>query len=76
MGDGGLTTWVIYDHPADFPEHFVVRPWTVAGGGRLEPGSARLCGTLEQARAALVNLGLYRMDRQPDDDPTVVEVWL
>lgn len=70
-----LTTWVVYDHPADFPGHVVVRPWEVFAG-RIEPGPARLFSSLEQARSVLEPLGLRRLDRQTDDDPTILEVWL
>lgn len=70
-----LTTWVIYDHPADFPEHVVVRPWTVFRR-QIEPGPARLFGSLDEARELLAPMGLYRMDRQDGDDPTILEVWL
>lgn len=70
----GLTTWTIYDHPADFPDRIVVRPWEVTAG-KVEPGHAWLCHSLEEARA-VIPPGLHRLDRQPDDDPTIIEVWL
>lgn len=72
----GLTQWVVYDHPADFPRYIVVRPWEVRGGGSIEPGPPQLFSSIEHARAWLEPLGLYRLDRQPDDDPTIMEVWL
>jgi hypothetical protein len=28
----GLAMWTIYDHPKDFPEHFVARKWLITGG--------------------------------------------
>lgn len=69
-----LTIWTIYDRPADFPEGFVVRPWTVTRGG-VVPGGAYVAPSLEDARAA-VPAGLFRMDRAPDDDARIVETWL
>lgn len=72
----GLVTWTIYDHPADFPNHVVVRPWEVVGGGHVEPGPQWLCKDLDEARELLAPLGLYRLDRQPNDDPTIIEVWV
>lgn len=74
--NAGLTTWVIYDHPADHPEHIVLRPWTVLGADRVLPGPVTLCDSLDRARELLAPLGLHRLDRHPDDDPTITEVWL
>jgi hypothetical protein len=66
--------WTIYQAPKDFPDGFVTRPWTITGRGP-EPGMAQLSMTLEQARQN-VPQGLYRMDRQPGDDPAVLETWI
>lgn len=71
-----LVTWTIYDHPKDFPNHVVVRPWEVVSGGHIEPGPQWLCESLEQARELLAPLRLHRLDRQPEDDPTIMETWL
>lgn len=70
-----LTLWVIYDHPVDHPESFVVRPQEVVAG-QVVPGVAhRLAETLEDARASLPD-GLFCLGRMPDDDPVIVEVWV
>ena len=48
-----MTTYTIYDHPADYPEWFVVRRWFMVRGVR-EPvpdGVALLVTTVEAARA-------------------------
>jgi hypothetical protein len=74
--DSDLTMWTIYQAPADFPEGFVTRPWMVrSGGGGPVPGMAHLSRSLEEARE-VVPAGLYRMDRQPGDDATIVETWI
>jgi hypothetical protein len=72
--DDDLTVWTIYERPADFPEGFVVRPWTVKRGQSV-PGAAYVARTLEDAREA-VPAGLYRMDRDVNDDPRIVETWI
>ena len=72
--DQDFTIWTIYEAPADFPDGFVTRPWTITGRGPT-PGMAHLAGTLEDARAN-VPAGLIRMDRAADDDPTIVETWI
>lgn len=79
---GFLTIWVIYygatNHP---PGKWVVRAQD-AGVSPLEcPDRIRRhelffeCDSLEEARAKVPE-GLYRMPRQPGDDPVIVECWL
>lgn len=70
-----LVIYTIYDHPADYPESFVVRKWDAVGG---EPILGELVGetkTLGQARK-LVPKGLVMVSRHPSDDPCIVESWL
>lgn len=71
-----LVIWTIYDHPADYPQGFVVRPWRVGKGGTVPQGEDGAgVATLEAARS-LIPQGLLRMDRDPNDDPCIVESWL
>lgn len=77
-----LTIWVIYygasNHP---PGKWVVRAQDVSRPASLNPDGVRPhevffeCDSLLEARAK-VPPGLYRMDRQPGDDPVIVETWL
>lgn len=32
MGLGAMTMWVVYDHPRDYPDHYVAREHTVSNG--------------------------------------------
>lgn len=74
--DRALQMHVIYDHPIDFPEHFVVRVWVIPPlGGEMPSRGYVLASTIEEARAA-IPAGLFCMPRLPDDDPAIVEVWL
>ncbi len=85
-----LTVWVIYRNPRDYPGRFVVRAQDVFAGNP-EPvrrPECAVCNTLSQARAALPRFQthehegrtygseLVRMERQPNDDPTIVETWI
>lgn len=70
-----LKMWTIYKHPLDYPEGYVARQWLIRDGGYPYAGVARYRPDLEAARAA-VPPGLYRLDRDPNDDPTVVETWI
>jgi len=72
----GLPLWVIYDHPRDFPDAFVVRCQTVDGTGVTIAPCARLFPSLARARAWLAQQGLTCLAREPEDDPVIVETWL
>lgn len=73
-----LEQWVIYDHPRDHPEHIVLRRWTVGPGGIVPDSAAHLCTNVDVARAIiLANYPeAYPLDPSPEDDPTIIEVWI
>lgn len=70
-----LTQYVIYDHPRDHPEWFVVRPWDIAMGECRPRLAAGLFHELDAARAWCEQLGLVCIERQAGDDACIVEVW-
>lgn len=78
MGSSGvreLPTWVIYDHPKDFPEYFVARKWMIREGGP-EPTEIMFKDTnLERMRSSLPD-GLIRIPRYDGDDPAIIESWI
>lgn len=69
-----LVIWTIYLNPLDAPGKFVLRPWTIRDGKPV-PGEARIYEDLDEARAQ-VPPGLSRLDRNPVDEPQVVESWI
>lgn len=73
MSDG-LTMWVIYDHPADYPDYFVVRKWNVTDGVVTPLRDVHLFDTAEHARDSLP----YGLVLSPvsESDPSILEVWL
>lgn len=73
-----LPQWVVYDHPTDFPSKWVVRRWTIGPGVMNCDSEVHLFDSLDAARAHVFGVypGAYRLDRQPDDDPNICEVWL
>ena len=74
-GERALEIWTIYRRPADYPIFYVVRRSFVRDGGWLENDpEARLAIDLDEARK-LIPWGLYRMPRQEDDEPQIVETW-
>jgi hypothetical protein len=71
---GSLPMWVIYEHPSDYPESFVVRRVHVASGKLIfekAPGQGRPCVLERRTERARGNIG-----RQKGDDPVIREVWL
>ena len=74
-GDGSpvITLYVVYEHPRDYPDEFVVRRWFV---DRPELGEPFARGaSLEAVRAALPR-NLWNLGRHKNDDEAVVEVWI
>jgi hypothetical protein len=70
-----LRIWTIYDHPSDFPDCFIARMSLVSVDGLVPTREIITAATLEELRSQLPG-GLYRLNRHPDDDPVIVEVWL
>ena len=66
--------WVIYDHPLDHPNGYVVRPWSCFEG-EIRGGHATTVSTLEEARK-LIPEGLVRLPRLYGEDPCIAETWL
>lgn len=62
---------VIYEKPLDFPRHFVGRVWDLD-----QPTPFIFVGdTLEEVRA-FVPENMALIERQPDDDPAIIENWV
>lgn len=76
-----LNQWVIYDHPRDDPDHYVVRRWEIMaqpGNAEMLPRESTAVQTLEEARQVIQDQapGSVCLTRAEQDDPTIVEVWL
>jgi len=70
-----MTLYTIYDHPSDYPDHFVVRRHTIYPWRVSPDNGCQLAPTLEDARA-LLPAGLYNLGRVAEDDPVIVETWI
>lgn len=70
-----LEIWTVYQHPKDFPEHFVARKFNYDQPTDITLVAERLENLrhiLKRIRGGyLVNIG-----RNPEDDPAIVESWL
>ena len=76
VGNDAISLYVIYDHPSDYPDHYVVREWRVPPGGPVQVNQdCWLAGSLELARE-FVPGGHCNIGRQEEDDPKIAEVWI
>jgi hypothetical protein len=73
--DGNLVFWVIYRHPRDYPDKWVLRGQEITKAGVKAQQGCFVADTLEEVRAQ-VPLGNTRLARHPDDEPAIYEVWL
>jgi hypothetical protein len=74
MERNDLLTWTIYDHPADFPDCYVVRPFSSRLACPLTVHFQH--AQLEGVREALARIGLTCLPRSESDPPSVVETWI
>ena len=69
----------VYDHPLDHPEYYVARWWDILEDSVLRPEQrAYLFKDLDTLRAWIQQEWpwLHRLERFPNDDPNILEVWL
>jgi hypothetical protein len=70
-----LEMFTIYRHPSDYPDKFVVRRFLVTDKPNPDKTPCAVCNNLNDARAA-IPFGMVCVDRQPSDDPVIIETWL
>jgi hypothetical protein len=70
-----LSQWVIYAHPRDYPDKYVMRRWDISGSVMIATDETAFANTLAEIREC-VPQGLFRLERFENDDPCIVEVWL
>lgn len=65
--------WTIYDHPADYPQHFVVRVWY----GLAQEFHVEIFSDLASARRHVLKAGAsINLHRRAEDKPAIVESWI
>jgi len=71
-----LSMWVIYANPRDFPgKHVVRRHVSRADGTYGATDEFEVADTLDETREFVPGWAI-RLDRQPEDDPVIVETWI
>jgi hypothetical protein len=75
-----LSQFAVYAHPRDYPQGFVVRQWYIVRGQPEPVPSLDALGfaTLERARLWIEqhHPDMVCMQRSPQDDPCIVEIYL
>ena len=67
-----MESWTIYDHPDDYPDHYVLRKFIGEQGTEVFFTSDHI----EPLRAIVAGMGLVKFRRMPNDDASIVETWL
>lgn len=70
-----LPLFTLYDHPADYPDVYIARLWLTLPEAR-PTDYAMTCESVEPIREQMINLGLTRLERAPEDDPSILETWI
>ena len=70
-----MDLYVVYFNPSDFPNQHVARRQTAGRGTVAIAADPLVVGTYEQVLAALPD-GLTRLERDPNDDPCILEIWV
>lgn len=74
--DGNLPIWTIFDHPTDFPHHYVARCFIANKEGSCATEKVIVTLSLDALRLILQSAGLAVLARANSDDPKIVESWL
>lgn len=77
MSEQVLSLYVIYDHPRDFPQHYVMRRWDIhpALPAPIPNGNPMIAKELETVRQG-VPPGYICIGRHSCDDPAILEVYI
>jgi hypothetical protein len=70
-----FTMFTVYNHPSDFPDHFVVRRGFATRKVMVHTPFYRLGTTLEEVRRQIPQ-GFDLIMPDPEDDPVIVEIWI
>jgi hypothetical protein len=69
-----LDIWTIYRYPRDYPDKYVARRCEVTTD-ITHTNDMFVADSLDEVRA-LLPAGLHRIERDLQDDPVIVEVWI
>lgn len=73
--DDTLIVWTVFFDPLDYPGKWALRGFDVTTEGTCPHADVLVGDSLEEVRAGLPP-GAYRLERNINDDPKIVENWL
>lgn len=77
MAEELVRHYVIYHNALDYPGKYVLRGHTVTAQGPIpDPEPIAVADTLDGARLGLPIEADYRLERDPQDEPQIVELWI
>jgi hypothetical protein len=71
-----MTQWVIYDHPSDHPDGYVLRAAFIGKDHTVTVDSVAWFAKKIEVLRMIVPPGLHCMPRFENDDPAILEVWI
>lgn len=70
-----LNMWVVYDRPRDYPNKIVARRWLI--DKEAHPTDEFIeANSIDEIRERFDQVGLVRLERNPQDDACIVETWM
>lgn len=66
---------IVYDHPRDYPDHYVGRLWLSLPDPKPVNFVVR-SRNIEDLREVMESAGLMKLMPQAGDDPIILETWL
>jgi hypothetical protein len=70
-----LEVYTIYDHPSDYPNHFVVRKWLIRGDKPIPTDWIRASKSLKVVRK-YIPFDRVRIERSIEDNRYILESWI
>lgn len=71
-----MKQYVLYDHPDDFPDHYIVREWNIEEGRIAPKGIFARNKSLVFLMELMLHEGMIFMNRSEEDDPKILGVWI
>lgn len=73
---GRLPIWSIYDHPADYPQHYAARLFLTLPGQEPEPTEYVLLHKDLDGLRDMIPPTCIKLLRNAEDEPHIIETWL
>ena len=65
-------SWGVFKNPIDYPDGYVARLFH----GETPTETCVMSTDYQVIEGHMLELGLYRLNRMPDDQPQILEVWI